>query len=788
MRELVSIDVNYGFGGEASTVTLQENEVKGGCKAEPVEDIFIDEILNNVLDGFLPIRESRSKSGGFKKFTTEYVDASAQRLDAVAVLVRGISASQYGSPEKLNERIFHAAETPLFQRVSPKAKDSNTGVEKMGASAIVIGSVYSVFSASDEIEGKNYDEIFQAGQSIHKVPKGLWPPEIENRFKYGDVSVSMRYGYTTDELKKALESLEYTLQDWPKESSGIILMENSGSLKSCISSMASMYGLYWICFNNTIKFFTPAEILAINIEDPTEQCDNINASFSEDFYGKSKVGVISGSPSGKESSDGGGDGGGSENTRRLPFALIDSVGDFDFSRTSNIVAKFFSFLKFDGDPDLFDWYFWHLWIHEEDLPAPPAGQAKIALRNSQFIRALIGDLYDKVPLSPRKVVADFGKAEAASLFVSNPKAPMFFQLPPDDPERPSQTKIFPVLKSLVELYNSTYISKPVSKYFSENYSVTPDDSLTISTPYVGTTKVIDVSELSEFYVLMEELFAEDKIENYTLYQLAQKIWKKGGRNEDGGEQPDFALEPDKAYFYIGTKDFIQQLKSDGSGDKIEHQRTLIGNLRKPLQFKNYISQTGIRSYMPTSDANRNHVFDADAGSVAFFNEINSSPQKENFRLKCSKIREDASSLEDNSPEQDDAISQLLSSGENKVIAVRVFDGGDLASIDISTFTTTADERITEEDLGVLMGVEFPTKSSSVTTLGYTPPPEVLTNPELSSYSINISGGRLETTIAKSTRDLLAIDQSVLTAGRTSSTSKNNTKLFKSSQKNYLGTH
>jgi hypothetical protein len=760
-----SLDINYGFNGEVSTasVVYSDSDITCGAKANGTSDFSIDDMLKD----FALYRESKSNNAGFKEKSEEWVDKGAQRLESIAVLVRGITAAQFETPYSFYGRIYDFAEVDA--EIVEIGKRSETKPILQDDNVLIIGKAVSVVAAT--YKNDNYYKFYSEGKEIGRTPKGTFPDEVNDLFDNLDIDASLKYGYTFKDFEDALKLCGYTLQGFPNDlRTDFILIETGGSLKDCISSVASMKGLYWTCRNKIITFYDRSEIESItsSIIDETDSTDEriISASYSEDFYQKSKIAVIRGQAS-EDFFDVGSSSLGAVN-RSVIFKYIDIK---HYVKDPKIVpiGPFYSTILFSDVPKIFD-YIFLLYIFKqtkEALKFPPVvkyvedSKLKTGEKNQPF----------KFSNNDSKVKKTLNKI--------CPFDQIYYDMEKSDDsgspaDLPSDSKIYQAIKSVCDFFGNTLISRPVSKFQSERYQITPEESFSVSKAYKSDTKIIEVDELSTFVAALKSLVKENflaDLENYTLYDLSAKIHLT--------QDQSFVISREKSYIYIAKKNLSE------TNSKSFEAKTAIDNLtQKPLPTLTV--EVDSLKLLPCSDNRNNFIKEVVKTSQAFFNEIILKAET-TVKMEAVKLRD---------PEADDSASndaeeerkrkqELLNSNEIKSFNVSPYMGGELSTVEISTFDCNLDEEaFLKANLEKLLPASLPQKTSTVTYFGFEPMSEE--DPSISSYGLTFSDSSVSTTITKSTKEILGIEQSILMSSYSTNTSKNIGKQLRARQKNTLG--
>lgn len=541
---LKAIDITYGFNGEASTATVTESASPIGCSADSLGSIVGD--IDLLLRGYEPIRVTETNDAGFKSETIEYVDSGAAMLDSIAVLVRGITASAFEEWNSFQGRMFNFAETDYIDI----GERGETEPKRYGQ-ILVLGKVISVVAASSENGNDEYYEFWSGGEKIGRTPKESFPEEVQEKFENFDFTGSLKFGYTPTQLKEGLELFGYSTEGFP-ESDPLTLIETGGTLRDCISSVASLYGLYWMCRGYQIKFFSRADILEIEIPNyvDSDSKEIISASYTDEYLGKSRVGVISGNAtenSSPHSYSGYGGSSGAKN-RSIFFKLMPTkvlFGPYYNDSDLDVVRAFYTLFLLESTEETFCLAFF-IALFNKILLGNGKGNIKDLTESFIYTRYKNNN---QIASKEAKNLKSFKEEEQLILKKHTKSDNLFYNLScinGDDAILPTRDNTYQFIKAACDIYASIYISRPVSKYVSEKYSLTPAEGFAVSRAYKGNTLVTEIDELSSYATVMSAIFPNGSFDKVTIEFLARAVY---GFKEGEG----FTLKGDNAHFYIAKK-------------------------------------------------------------------------------------------------------------------------------------------------------------------------------------------------------------------------------------------
>jgi hypothetical protein len=761
-----SLDINYGFNGEVSTASVIYTDSDIACQAKSIQssDFSVDDILKD----FSLYRKTKSNNAGFRETSEEWVDKGAQRLESIAVLVRGITAAQFETPYSFYGRIYDFAE--VDPEIVEIGKRSETKPILQDNNVLILGRAVSVVAAT--YKNDTYYKFYSEGKEIGRTPRGSFPEEVNDLFDNLDIDASIKHGYTIKDFEDALKICGYELKNFPSDTrTDFILIETGGSLKDCISSVASVKGLYWTCRNKTITFYDRPQIESISssIIDETDSTDEtiISTNYSEDLYKKSKIAVIKGQASEDFSNVGGSSSIGAVN-RSVLFKYID-LRYYLKAEALVPISPFYSTILFSDIPKFFD-YMFLLYVFTKTDKAQKYFPIQKYIDESK-IKIADNDQPFKFSNTDSKI------KKALEKISPNDKTYYDMRTTDDDGScipLPSDSKIYQAIKSVCQFFKNTLISRPVSKFQSERYQITPEESYNVSKPYKSDTKVIEVEELAVFVSALQSLVEEQLLgglQNLTLWELSQKIHLLQGQG--------FTIEQENSYIYIAKKNLSE------TNSEFFNAKTAIDNLTKK-GLPTLTVETDVLKLLPSSKDRNNLLSNIVDTSTALYTQIATKADVQ-VKMKAIKVRDpeaDDSSSND-AEEERKRRQELLNSNEIKSFNVSLYMGGELSTVEISTFDCNLDEEaFIKANLEKLNPSSDPQKTSSVTYFGYKAPPE--NDPSVSSYVLNFSDSSVSTTITKSTREILGIDQNILMSSYSTSNSKNIGKQLRARQKNALG--
>jgi len=291
MSEVINgLELNLGNNGGGHTATVNSilnavtvggNSSLGAMSGALGERYnFSNDEIQKLLKLFIAVEETNSQdSNNVLKKSVKFRDKTSLILDSHVFAVRGISASP---KENLSfeGKIYKHSEHP-DSSIDP-APALNP---KKDGGLIVIGKTYSVYA------GQYENEPYSLGYHRNQEEDGLCfntnvaeeDDESKNISNY-----SLLYGFKLSEFKEAIELMGLTINGLPSNDSTIF--NTSGRASAVVSSIASSLGYYWYinAEDGTIKFIDSKEASQTEVENKVNQKDSntLNVSFTKSHINK----------------------------------------------------------------------------------------------------------------------------------------------------------------------------------------------------------------------------------------------------------------------------------------------------------------------------------------------------------------------------------------------------------------------------------------------------------------------------------------------------------------------
>lgn len=744
---LKTFDINYGFNGEPSTVSITVAGKIGSCNSG---GSGVTGNLNGTLNTGNPQIDALIKDfiistkeeviqGGFKEIKYQLVDKQAKRLSSIAVLVRGITASPKGDPFKNSFLLYDASE------VQGKGGYNDAGISlRNNGRVAVIGRTFSSVSAT--IENETATKVYNRGSTVFSQPLTIVNEKLIKKLKEEDTiaGASIRHGYYISEFKNLIGQCGYGVENFPEGDKNLIL-DFGGSLKDCVSSLASMFGLFYVCRGNKITFYKTSELQALTIPNFNNSSDPtiLSCSFSEDILGKQTVGVIRGSVAPNTSSSNSSivnyGGGGLARTKTINFYRIDNDKVF---QDENLVSSMFSIFRLGGSQQLFDSLVMSYAVNSEK----PTNAGLFSSYSLQAEQKTLGD-----------IVTDSQKQEIEKSMPWIKEKSKIYKLP-EDFKTPSQTEMYGILDSLCKTVGGLYVSQGVGSATAKDFTVTASEGFVISQAYEGTTKLSEIKELQGLVGLFS--VCGYNIGNSTLQSFAKK--GTGTRGTPIGSK----------LYYIGLYDLLN--KSVDTSTATNAVKSASTDTRGTVVTIND------NQYFATSASDKSKFEEVISSSRSLYKSLISSV-KDQVRGKATEIQEDVPTTGGDDEEEEE---EIVYPANYVSYLVRAPSDSAISDISIAKFEGTVDEAsYLASNFNSLIQSQFNSKKSSVTYSGLRIP---LASPFLVNVSVQFSAGTVQTSIEYSNVEFTAESNEVIMSQYSAASKINVLRSLSAKQKNALG--
>ena len=741
---LKTFDINYGFNGEPSTVSITVASKIGSCNSSgsTVEGSLNGTLstpnsqINALIKDYIISSKEEVIQAGFKEIKYQLVDKQAKRLSSIAVLVRGITASQKGDPFRSSSLIYDSAE------VNAKGGYSSSGIQILNNGRVaIIGNTFATISAT--VNGNTASRVYNRGSVVFSTPSVITDTALINKLKEEETiaGASPRYGYYISELQSLITQCGYTVSNFPTGDKNLIL-DFGGSLKDCISSLASMFGLFYICRGNKITFYKTSELKASSIPNFNNDSDPtiLSCSFSEDVLGKQTVGVIRGSVTPNNSSSSNTSityNSGGARSKTINFYKIDQAKAYN---DENLVATMFSMFRLGGSKDLFDRIIMYYKLKGSSINS-----------NSFF------SSYN-LESKGKKKTSDLSESEKKEVEKKMPyltEKATLYELPTNF-KLPSQTALYGILDALCKSTGGLYVSQGVSSATARDFTVTASEGFVISQAYAGNTRLADIAELQGVVGLYAA--CGSNVENSTLSSFVKATSDTGGT----------ALSNN---YYIGVYDLMH--KAQNTTDAVNAIKEASPDMRGTV-----LSLTD-KVFFAVSSAEEKAYEQVISTSKSLYKSLASSV-KEQVRGKATEIEETIDTGGGDTNEED----EIEYPASYVSFVVRAPSDNVISDISIAKFEGTVDEAsYLSSNFSSLTQDQFNSKRSSVTYSGLKIPTE---SPFLVNVSVQFSAGSVQTSIEYSNVEFVAESNEVIMSQYAAASKVNILRSLTAKQKNSLG--
>ena len=808
MSEVINgLELNLGNNGGGhtatvnsilDTVTVGGNSSLGAMSGALGEKYdFSNEEMQTLLKLFIAVEETNSQdSNNVLKKSVKFRDKTSLILDSHVFAVRGISASPKDNLS-FEGKIYKHSEHP-DSSIDP-APALNP---KKHGGLIVIGKTYSVYA------GQYENEPYSLGYHRDQEEDGLCfnkdvakeDDESKNISNY-----SLLYGFKLSEFKEAIELMGLTINGLPSNESTIF--NTSGRASAVVSSIASSLGYYWYVNpqDASINFIDSKEASQQVVINKANQKDpnTLNASFTKSHINKVIVNSLIADYE---------EVGGEKINRNLDRGERDRLTNFYRVAVTKLMSEkheeFFKvFYALWATQNLngfsFDAVFFWLMFNSKNFREFLPVLLKIDEDDEEKIKKIKAHREKEITWSDikgadeaAKVNKDTGfKREKAKWYDAKSQS----QSTAKDEDgntvvtqatlnKPQDLGLIEVIESF---FDSMHSSLFVSPTYTEQQALKKDfdgANLQILGPFKVTDKIMDVEDLSFMRPLLE--FFDEK--DVTIQELLKKNNLKAEEPEDNDGLLDDKFKPGftKEYIYIGLKQrpvvnikFVQQ--DDTLKFKKWLDETNIEMFFEPAKLSDiYIGyQTIADENIRKSIASSKKLYDkvAPVTSALGVREVKDGkpidvPEnviRVTYRNK-SKAEIDAEAkdpdpnADPNADPSDNYDAKNKETGEDasadfEYQYYNIINGSTGKPLD------TADLNTRNGMIGEIRAFESninnsqpssPQKSSSETIYGLDIPD--LDDITINSLSISLAGGGgVTTTISRSTRDLIPIDDQVI---------------------------
>ncbi len=778
---LVSLNFNFSSAGGDHSLTTESvrNSIDLAQDGNDLGTIIGSESgrvtasngrIQQAIQNFSVIKETISKDGTSTRVTREHANKTALKLKSNCFLVRGSA----GHPRDNEGEII----VPYFSECSNSPINSNQTFPAKGPSyrngIVRIGNIYNEESSVDS-NGIKTSLVYQNGVLQPDLCHNLTtttPGGGVSQFYIDNpdyANYDLRFGYTLSDAIQGFQQCGITL-DIPNSNKNI-LFEESGTLDSIVSNIASKFGYYWFIdpFSNVIKFVNSIAAANISITNPLTQTQEIqksyvSASFTTEKMSPVFVNAFSGNIEKRQQTFEYDQGERFTRFRKVPISNVINK----LKVTENLLKLYYTmWIAGAYNKDNFDvlgiiatknnqTLSWkdEEWDNGNSIKNSRSGDISVLLKSSRMIDTLDKD--GSMNLRGAKYIALSNKD-------SNVKI-----------ERPSQGKAFSRIDLVLKLlHNTVYVSNYYAQYIARRTNWSGSE-MSISGPFPVDTEIKEIEAFADIYSALE---GSDDI---TLKNVMEYAGSSGNGDYgfvgilNGGNR---AIRGSK------LEDFNFDLFNNG-------QYRYVPAIGEHLGYTKELSDK-IANIVNTSPAIFNDQDDKQKGpqtAKAYF----TRSKRPTDELAGDKSRGDEEKESEDKSGLDERAAKLAELAERYDIRYyNVKDNGSTGNIyspirlDIKNGKIAEIKALENSQLSTIQSNKNPTAQSSRTLIGLRLPSKFL--PTISGISVKLGGSGVTTTIEESTVKILRPDEQLIIDKNlnTMLTTRNQTN-FRASQKNFLG--
>jgi hypothetical protein len=558
---ITSVDFNFSNGGGSHTalvktvlnakdLTDNEDELGSLIGLGANRTTFSNSQIQSLMNNFIEVERTVSKNANTTTVSRKYEDVTSLKLKSHCFVLRGLHSHPHDkgiSNRSSQSRSALSIMTGAGERVynitpsSPNSQFSNRGdgeeviipyfselpnspisvkdqqfpfrQPKKNGGVILIGNIYNEES-SVASTGEKVSLVYQDKEVKEELSYNLDKTSEFYKNNPDLANYNLNYGYTLGEAKKGFASAGISIVGLPEQGNDKVLFKEAGTLDSVLSAIASKYGYYWFVdpfSTGTVRFVNSSSASQTVIPSPLQDSEEnqskyINASYTKSYVQPKIVNAFNSTiEKGKVTFDF------AANQRYTRFNLVEFNSFIELLGIPPSLVKIFYGIYLAGrfEPFVFDAvaYFvtyykkkfvdWGDWwddhaIFKENKPILAGKFAK-------------GKLMEKIK---EELKQPFNLDTAAYLRISGKSIDTL------NPEQPSKTKAFAILKDFFDFISSQYyISNKFNKYKARRMQW-GGSPMRISGPYLiggkDTKKIKEVDELQTLQAVLARVGKEDE--------------------------------------------------------------------------------------------------------------------------------------------------------------------------------------------------------------------------------------------------------------------------------------
>jgi len=807
MSEVINgLELNLGNngGGHTATVNSIKNTVTVGGAASlgamsgavGERYNFSNDEIQKLLKLFIAVEETNSQdSNNVLKKSVKFRDKTSLILDSHVFAVRGVSASPKEDLD-FEGKIYKHSEHP-DSSIDPAPAPN----PKKYGGLIVIGKTYSVYAGQykNEPYSLGYHQKDKEGGLCFNNEIAKQDEESKNISNY-----SLLYGFKLSEFKQAITLMGLRINGLPDNDSTIF--NTSGRASAVVSSIASSLGYYWYinAQDGTINFIDSKEASQQTIEDKVNEKDPkmLNVSFTESKINKVIVNSLIGDYEevGGENINQNNAGKGDRLTNFYRIALTKLMTE-EYEEFFKVFYALWATQNLNGFS--FDAVFFWLMFNSKNFREFLPDLLKIDEDDDEKIKKINAHRTENIAWKDikgadeaAKVNKDTGFKRAGATWYDAKSKSQDTVKDKDGNESVTQATLnkpqdLGLMEVIESFFESLHSSLFVSPTYTEQQALKKDfdgANLQILGPFKVGDKIMDIEDLSFMRPLLE--FFDEK--DVTIDELLKKnnLKKEEPEENDGLLDDKFRPGFTKEYIYIGLKQRpVVNIKFVEQADTLKFKKWLnetnIEMFFEPAKLSDIyigyqrIANENIRQSIELSKKLYEKVAPATSAlGVREDKDGNAIDVPDNvirvtYRNK-SKMEIDAEAknpdpdADPNADPSDDYDAKNTETGEDASAdfeykshnIINESTGEPLDTADLNTRNGMIGEIKAFADNVNNSQPNKPQKSSSETIYGLEIPD--LDDITINSLSISLAGGGgVTTTISRSTRDLMPIDDQVI---------------------------
>jgi hypothetical protein len=823
---ITSVDFNFSNGGGSHTVLIKtvlnakdlsndEDELGSLIGLGGNRTTFSNSQIQSLMSNFVEVERTVSKNAKTTTVSRKYEDATSLKLKSHCIVVRGMSCSPKFSAGDEGGRskylsvmnkdvsidntvssnsnsqfsnnpkgggfvtIPYFGELPNSPITNPAQRFPRQGPAKAGA-VIAVGNIYNEESSTAST-GEKVSLVYQSKALIEELSYNT--DKISEFYKDNPdlANYNLKYGYSVGEAKKAFLLAGIIILGLPAISDKTLFQE-SGTLDSILSAIASKYGYYWFVdpFSaGTVRFVNSLSASRIVIPNPLQASTQEQSKYLSSSYTKSHIQpkVVNALSSTIEK-------------EKLTFDFADQQRYTRFS-----AVKFNSFIELLGIPPILVKVFYGIYLagrfdafvfdaiaylatyyRRDEIDWGEWWKDNEIFKENNVIKA---DEFAREAFRNKikeKLSQPFDMDKAGYLRISGKT------INTQNPEQPSRTKAFAILKDFFDfISNSYYVSIKFHEYKARRMQWA-GSPMNITGPYkvegTGVKKIKEVDELQTLQAVLARLGKEDE----SIKKLFKDSIGLGDHAFIGVVKDNRRISLGKGkdkinYDIINPKNFTIIKKPFGA-TYVAWQPELAKEIKKLLAASIAICDDLIEERSEIMPKSMKAYYDRAKRPVDQPETEETKQEEEAATRRQAGLDAAAERLAEVSERFDIRYYALKSNGA-------IGNPLNPISLDVTDGKISDIKALAASNYGYLQSTTQPLTTSSITIAGLSIPSKF--DITLSSLSIQLSSSGVSTTVNRSTKKLIPPSQQVIIdSGSKAFSSNNMISRLSASQRNVLG--